>query len=306
LRSFAEELFRNNMESQTSRCRDETRNSRRAFTLIELLVVIAIIAILASLLLPALARAKSRTQGVQCSGNLRQLSLAWMMYAHENRERITYASPGAPTPSSSDDAVWLLGFLNFNPANPSNWNIDTDIKRSPLWPYCGNAAGIFKCPGDPALVVPNTGPFAGSSVPRIRSISISIWMGGMAGKMTYGGMAFGPGLSSPPWRVNSSLNDFLDPGASRTLLFLDERADTSYYANFFIDMTGFLPNSPSALKFDGDMPAAYHNGAGTLSFADGHVESHRWKDPRTLFSPPFSLSPNNQDISWLQERATRR
>src|SRR5438552_7369595 len=126
------------------------RRFHSALTLIELLVVIAIIAILAGLLLPALGKAKQKTHGIACLNNHRQLTLAWLTYAHDNNDRFLFASPRLD--GTGRDTSWMGGYLDFNPANRSNWDVTEDVHRSPLWPYCGQAAGIFRCPADHSTV----------------------------------------------------------------------------------------------------------------------------------------------------------
>jgi len=163
------------------------------FTLIELLVVIAIIAILAAMLLPALSKAKAKAQGIQCLNNHRQLTLAWRMYADDNRDVIPFASNFANGDPRADALVWVAGYLDFDPNNSSNWDVDRDIKKSLLWPYCGNSTAIWKCPADLSQIRPASGPFQGRLVPRVRSMAMSLWVGGGLG--TDGSLSGGDGVT---------------------------------------------------------------------------------------------------------------
>jgi len=271
------------------------------FTLIELLVVIAIIAILAGLLLPALGRAKQKAQGVKCMSNHHQLALAWRMYSEENSDYLLWAS-GASAAYDPKEPVWCTGGLDFSGSNPSNYDPNVDIVRSPMWPYCGKQLSIWKCPSDRSYVT-----VSGVQKPRIRTMAINLYIGGFGG--TTGGSTFPANLT-----IYMKYGDLAIPGAASVFVFVDEREDAINWGNFETVMNGFQPHNPAAFQLS-DIPASYHGNAGGFSFADGHSEIHRWVDDRTM--PPLKLEglifngstplsvAYDVDVGWLQTVSTR-
>jgi prepilin-type N-terminal cleavage/methylation domain-containing protein/prepilin-type processing-associated H-X9-DG protein len=245
------------------------RNSRYAFTLIELLVVIAIIAILAALLLPALTQAKEKANRVICLNNQKQLDLAWQMFADESGGILAsndwdFSVPGAvESPSNS----WVTG----------NAALDTDpatITIGSIYPYV-KSVPVYRCPADHSLVL-------GTSIPTLRSYSLSCFMGG-------------PPADTDDFGVKPVHQTSQIQRPSTTLTFLEEDYST-------IDDGHFLYSATVNKWFN--VPAWRHQHGNTLAFADGHVEYWKWRSPlptgTNLQNPgPAAL----QDITRLQQTA---
>jgi prepilin-type N-terminal cleavage/methylation domain-containing protein/prepilin-type processing-associated H-X9-DG protein len=257
---------------------------RFAFTLIELLVVIAIIGILAGLILPVLSKVKSKAQATTCLSNLRQLHLGWAMFISDHEDSLPPINDTTEAGKDADHPSWVAGWLRT--ANESGGKSDgtnTTLLVGEQYAEFGSIGtyvknpNVYRCPGDKSN--------------RARSMAMNAYMNGLgiwqdANYVTYQKLA---GISNP----------------ANTWVLIDEREDSINDGYFAVDMTAQYTIL--------DYPASYHNGSGVLTFADGHVENHRWLESTT--SPPIqqgehlSVAPkftsaDDRDLKWLTERTT--
>ncbi len=248
----------------------------RGFTLVELLVVIAIIAVLAALLLPALGKSKTKAESLTCANNIKQLSLAWQLYADDFNDWLVN-NHGVPE-TLARRQTWANNVQDWE-ASDDNTNILL-LTEAKLGPYANRNARIFKCPADrePA---PNG--------PHIRSMSMNAMVGN-PGELT--------NQFNPTYLQFFKKTDVRTPAA--IFVFLDENADTLN--------DGFFVNRLEEYRW-GNLPGAYHNGSANFSFVDGHVEPHRWLVPGTVHIvqrarvKSIAASPPT-DFDWLKVRTS--
>jgi prepilin-type N-terminal cleavage/methylation domain-containing protein/prepilin-type processing-associated H-X9-DG protein len=247
-----------------------------AFTLIELLVVIAIIAILAALLLPTLTRSKAKAESLACANNIKQLSIAWHLYADENSDLLVN-NHGVPE-TLLRRQTWANNVEDWL-ASDDNTNL-TYLSDSKLGPFASRATRIYKCPSD-RVPAPNG--------QRIRTMSMNAMVGN-PGELT--------NRFNPQYVQFYKKTQVLNP--SGIFVFIDEHADTIN--------DGFFVNRLEEYTW-GNVPGSYHNGGANFSFADGHIESHHWLVPgtvRPVTGARINASSANPatDFEWLKTRTS--
>jgi len=278
--------------AQPVRQKATERNDARgvAFTLIELLVVIALIALLAAMLLPAISKAKVRTQGMACLNNNRQLAAAWLLYADDQNDRLPYnlGGPNRESVAQRTNLNWVNNILNWE-LDPDNTNTAT-LTEASLGPYASRVVGIYRCPSDSVLSsIQRQAGWSG----RVRSYSMNMMVGD-AGELSQQGF----NLNNPDYVQFFKLSSI--PRPANIFVFLDEHPD-SINDGYFLNKAYYHEWL--------DLPASYHNGAATFSFADGHSLLRRWEHARTkrpslpdaASLPLYVPASEIDDFNWVLE-----
>ena len=290
---------------------------RAAFTLVELLVVIAIIAILAALLLPALAKAKTKAHGIFCMNNTNQMIKGFHLYASDEED---FIPPNHDDGNSSPWKNWCSGQASnannarFMMTGPTPSDIESyNLRGVRPWqwnriaPYLAGNITVWRCPADPSTYSVRENGIT-KKIPRYRSIAMSQAVGTYPYDSKSKKAVHGPWLDGNhghsrgrTWYTYDKMGSFNAPGAASTYMLVDENHQS-------INDAGFATVGPGPSNFRMiDWPATYHNMAAGFAFADGHSEIRKWAWPGTDLAkrgPATKGGVRSPDIVWMQMRTS--
>lgn len=254
------------------------KHKRNGFTLIELLVVIAIIAILASMLLPALSKAKNKAKSIKCINNLKQLTIAWHLYAGDNDDNLVLNHIGGIR------NAWILGIVNGQTGGTPIKN----IQEGSLFTY-NKQVEIYRCPSFVPKKPLNTGT---RILNAVRSYSMNGHMNGNA-----------DWVQGSKYPAHKKLSSIHNPGPAANLVFVDESRYTledSYFAIPVFNAGGIRK------RLWQNAPTCRHDNGAVMSFADGHAEKWKWLDPRTCAIKSHNQTHfNSKDLRKTQDAIIR-
>ncbi|MEN8127323.1 MAG: type II secretion system protein [Planctomycetota bacterium] len=274
--------------------------TKKGFTLIELLVVIAIIALLLSVIMPALGKAKELAKGLLCTANLRSLGTAWTAYASENNERIvtgpvidTVDNPSRPTALGWAAPPLLADGSKFTTVTTITYEDRIrGIQHGKLYDYLGDPE-VYHCPGDRRMKDPDP------AAQRYRSYLLP--------DALYGDMVTSRHAAYKKrfGKLVTKITDISAPSSRYTFVESAGQSTDPVWGGFDHGGWKFLPWVNS---FWGDPLAANHSESACFAFADGHAERHKWvhKDTSRLFQGELDRAvaqsrlpwPDNKDVAW--------
>ncbi len=255
---------------------------RSGFTLIELLVVIAIIAILASLLLPTLSKANMKATGAFCMNNERQLTLGFILYTDDNNGVMPGAQFAGQNMNGGGYWAGPLPDIQVGITLGEAMNrVQKGMAIGPLWNYC-KVFGAYHCPGDLRYKLRKPGAH---------------W--------AYDSYSKADGMNGGMWTIPSIVKMDNVPEPPKAMVFVEENDSRNY------NLGTWVLNADTHTWVDG--VAVSHNGASTFSFADGHVEGHKWLESSTIaaaaaaaknLDTPFywAKAPGDKDFAWVEPR----
>jgi prepilin-type processing-associated H-X9-DG protein len=186
--------------------------------------------------------------------------------------------------------LWVLGDTHFHAPAFTDPRYLVDPGYASFAPYLRGPA-IYKCPADQSTIASG-----GSMVPKIRSYAMN----------SYVGWSVATSELSPNYQIFTRMPQLARMGPAKVFLFQDVMPANLCYPAFMVYMAG-VGRSDSFFH----IPSSEHNRRGVVSFCDGHVEAHRWVDPRTRPPvPPNGIvahstpASNNKDLEWIRERTT--
>jgi prepilin-type processing-associated H-X9-DG protein len=257
-------------------------------------VVIAIIAILASLLLPALGGARQRAWTIECLSNKRQLMAAWNMYADDHQERLVLNVPGSYWEYFLPPS-WVRGEIGWAIGRGVSTNIECLRDDSALLaPYFARQVKLLKCPADRYLSPEQR---AAGWTARVRSVSMNYFMGDGWGTISLG--SYKRPIEASGRLVYRWTHQMRETPPWKAWVIIDEHPDSIRDATFGVDV-----ETPSWLA---SSPANYHSRASTLGFADGHAELRKWPSPEDApvrYDGTRWFPTDPRDLQWLVERTT--
>lgn len=268
----------------------------------DLIAIIGLFLILILLVITQLIRMHHISGAIRATSQLKALTHGWTDYASDNNDELVREewTGGGWLDLPIDERAEVDPYY----IDQSGAVNESSVASSPLWLYLEKNPLVFRDPRDKSQ---GSWPLynKGRPAPRVRSFAMNGYVSGKA---------WGEGLRVNPetgetYRQFKKLSDITSsekPGPEKTMIFISEHPGSINDGTFYVEM--LRGNSTERVI---DYPSSYHGGAGTLSYADNHVELYKWKDPRTIQHTNFAreiplnnASPNNRDVRWLQDRTS--